>query len=112
MSEAAAPKGKDAKPANVFNKNDLTTSVMEKTGLPRAKAVAAVDAMIASAGAALQDGKEIRLAGFGVFAVSERKAGKGRDPRTGAEIDVPQSKSVRFRAGKLLREQVANTPVA
>ena len=87
------------------------TQVAERTGLPRAKAVAAVMAVIECTSGALKEGKELRLIGFGAFQVSEREAGKGRDPRTGAEIDIPQSKSVRFRAGKVLRELVADTEV-
>lgn len=95
----------------VFNRQKLIGAVTEKTGLPRAKALAAIEAVFESMSHSLKGGMEVRVPGFGAFTVSERKAGKGRDPRTGAEILVPQSKSVRFRAGKGLREQVANTPV-
>ena len=95
----------------VFNRQKLVGAVTEKTGLPRAKALAAVEAVFETMSSSLKSGKEVRVLGFGAFSVSERKAGKGRDPRTGAEIDVPQSKSVRFRAGKGLRELVAHTPV-
>jgi DNA-binding protein HU-beta len=50
---------------------------------------------------------EVRFGGFGSFAVTERKAGKGRDPRTGVEIDIPASKTVRFRASKGLRDTIS-----
>ena len=105
-SESSGPKG-----AKVFNRQELVTQVAEKTGLPKAQAVAAVLAVLDCASSALKEGKEVRFAGFGVFQVSERKAGKGRDPRSGAEIDIPESKSVRFRPGKVLRELVADTAV-
>ncbi len=95
----------------VFNRQKLVAAVTEKTGLPRAKALAAVEAVFEAMSHSLKGGLEVRVLGFGAFSVSERKAGKGRDPRTGTEIDVPQSKSVRFRAGKGLREMVAETPV-
>jgi DNA-binding protein HU-beta len=107
--DKAAEAGKSDK---VFNRQKLVAAVTEKTGLPRAKALAAVEAVFDSMSHSLKGGLEVRVLGFGAFSVSERKAGKGRDPRTGTEIDVPQSKSVRFRAGKGLREMVADTPVA
>ncbi len=100
-----------AKDASVFNRQELTAQVAEKTGLPKPKAGEAVQAVFECTSDALKSGKVVRLAGFGAFQVSERKAGKGRDPRSGAEIDVPESKSVRFRPGKVLRDMVADTEV-
>jgi DNA-binding protein HU-beta len=89
-----------------FKRHDLVAAVAEKTALPRTKAVSAVDAVFEAIEATLKSGQEVRLVGFGSFTISDRKAGKGRDPRTGAEIDIPSSKSVRFRAGKSLKEAV------
>jgi DNA-binding protein HU-beta len=94
-----------------LNRQAMLAAVAEKTGLPRGKALNALDAVFEVITNSLKNGQEVRVLGFGAFAVSERKAGKGRDPRTGAEIDVPASKSVRFRAGKALREQVADAPI-
>ncbi len=101
----------DEKNDKVFNRQKLLAAVTEKTGLPRGKAMAALDAVFDALSQSLKDGKEVRMLNFGSFVVSERKAGKGRDPRTGAEIDVPESKSVRFRPSKALREVVADTLV-
>lgn len=111
MSELTAststPKGeKETKKENVFKRPELIAKVAEKTGLPRGKANSAVEAVFDVIAHRLKEGNEVRLVGFGSFNVSERKAGKGRDPRTGVEIDIPESKSVRFRAGKSLREAV------
>ncbi len=97
--------------SKIFNRQALVAAVAEKTGLPRAKALTAVEAVFESISVSLKEGHEVRVLGFGAFAVSERKAGKGRDPRSGAEIDIAASKSVRFRAGKALRGLVADTPV-
>ena len=97
------PKAKD----RFFKRQELAAAVVEKTGLPKPKATAAVDAMFEVITDKLKAGQEVRLVGFGAFVPTERKAGKGRDPRTGAEIDIPQSKSVRFRAGKALRDAVS-----
>jgi DNA-binding protein HU-beta len=93
-----------------FRRQELAASVMEKTGLPRQKAMAAVDAVFEVITDRLKDAQEVRLVGFGAFMLTERKAGKGRDPRTGAEIDIPEGRSVRFRPGKVLREAIALKP--
>ena len=99
-------------PDNVVNRQKLLVAVTEKTGLPRSKAMAAMDAVFESVGHSLKEGNEVRVLNFGSFVVSERKAGKGRDPRTGVEINVPESKSVRFRPSKALREILAGGAVA
>jgi DNA-binding protein HU-beta len=113
MDDVATDAAHDAESASskIFNRQALVTAVAEKTGLPRAKALNAVEAVFDSISVSLKAGHEVRVLGFGAFAVSERKAGKGRDPRSGAEIDIAASKSVRFRAGKALRGLVADTPV-
>jgi DNA-binding protein HU-beta len=90
-----------------FKRAELAAAVAERTGLPRVKATLAVEAVFDTIGEQLSHGQEVRLVGFGAFVVADRKAAKGRDPRTGVEIDIPEGKSVRFRPGKGLRDQVA-----
>ena len=53
---------------------------------------------------ALKSGDEVRITGFGVFVVSSRAGGKGRNPQTGEEIVIKASKAPRFRAGKPLKD--------
>ena len=96
--------------ANIYNRHLLAADVAGKTGLPRDKALAAVDAVFESAGHALRDGKEVRIPGFGTFLSGERPAGKSVDPETGTETDTPESRFVRFRAGKMLRDSLGGTP--
>jgi DNA-binding protein HU-beta len=95
-----------------FRRQDLLAALSEKTGLTRPKALAAMDAMLETITEILKEGQEVRLVGFGAFVPTERKAGKGRDPRTGVEIDIPESKSVRFKPGKSLRDAVAGKAAA
>ena len=83
-------------------KQDLIQRVMERTGLPRTKAEAAVDAIFESMKASLVSGDRIELRGFGVFTVKPRKTGIGRNPRTGAEVSIAPGKAVRFKPGKEL----------
>ncbi len=93
--------------ASVYKRQELAGALVEKTGLPRAKAVAAVDAVLETITEKLKGAQEVRLVGFGAFVLSKRKAGKGRDPRTGSEIDIAEATSVRFRPSKTLREAVS-----
>jgi len=112
MDVAVARRGKSAmKNDKMFKRQDLVAAVSQKTGLPKNKAMEVVEAVFDTISDTLKSGQEIRLIGFGNFAVTERKAGKGRDPRTGEEIDIAESKSVRFKAGKTLRSSVADTAV-
>ena len=69
-----------------MNKQDLITAVAEAADLPKAKAGDVVDAVFEAIQKSLKKKQEVRLVGFGTFSTSKRKAGKGRNPRTGEEI--------------------------
>ena len=84
-------------------KQDLIQRVVERTGLVRTKAEAAVDAIFESMKQSLVEGDRIELRGFGVFTVKPRKTGVGRNPRTGAEVTITPGKAVRFKPGKELQ---------
>jgi len=88
------------------NKNDLVTSVASRTSLSKADAARAIDATLASVTSSLRGGSEVRLVGFGTFSVSNRKASRGRNPRTGAVIQIPACRVPKFRAGKALKAAV------
>jgi DNA-binding protein HU-beta len=64
----------------------------------------AVDGVFEVVTEALKAGDEVRITGFGVFVVSSRAGGKGRNPQTGEEIVIKASKAPRFRAGKPLKD--------
>lgn len=83
-------------------KQDIIHQVIERTGLQRNKAEAAVDTVFETLKRALADGQRIELRGFGVFNVRPRKTGIGRNPRTGAEVSIAPGKAVRFKPGKEL----------
>jgi len=88
------------------NKNDLIGEVAEKVGLTKAQAGEAVDAVFDAIVAALKKGDEVRLVGFGTFAVSKRKASIGRNPATGAEIKIPASNQAKFKPGKGFKDAI------
>jgi nucleoid DNA-binding protein len=83
-------------------KQDIVHNVVERTGLPRTKAEAAVDTVFEGLKQALAAGERIELRGFGVFSVRARKTGIGRNPRTGTEVNIAPGKAVRFKPGKEL----------
>lgn len=85
---------------------DLIAAVAEETELSRTKAAEAVDAVFGAIEKALKAQQEVRLVGFGTFATAQRKAGTGRNPRTGEEMEIPASTTVRFKAGKGLKDAV------
>lgn len=88
------------------NKNDLIGVVAEKAGLTKAQAGEAVDAVFEAITSSLKSGDEVRLVGFGTFAVSKRKATVGRNPATGAEIKIPASNQAKFKPGKGLKDAI------
>lgn len=89
-----------------MNKQDLIDVVAETGELPKAKAGEVLGAVFDAIESALMKSEEVRLVGFGTFSTSQRKAGKGRNPRTGEEIAIPASTTVRFKAGKGLKDSV------
>ena len=89
-----------------MNKAELVNAVIEKTGLSKKDATAAVDAVFGSIEETLASGGKVTLIGFGVFEVRERAARKGRNPQSGAEIEIPASKVPAFKAGRGLKDAV------
>ena len=89
-----------------MNKMDLIAAVADHTELSRNKASEVVDAVFGAIEGALKNKEEVRLVGFGTFQTAERKAGTGRNPRTGEEMAIPASITVRFKAGKGLKGAV------
>ena len=87
-----------------MNKQDLIAAVAEASGLTKADASKAVEGVFDAITGALKKGDEVRLVGFGTFAVSKRKASTGRNPRTGAPMQIKASSQPKFKAGKGLKD--------
>jgi len=88
------------------NKNDLVAAVAESAGLSKADAAKAVDGVLDSITGQLKSGGDVRIVGFGNFSVSRRQASTGRNPQTGATIQIPASNQPKFKAGKALKDAV------
>ncbi|MGH9491072.1 MAG: HU family DNA-binding protein [Terriglobales bacterium] len=84
-------------------KLDIIQEVVQRTGLPKTTAEAAVEAVFGGMKQALERGDRIELRGFGVFNVRPRKTGIGRNPRTGAQVSIAPGKAIRFKPGKDLQ---------
>lgn len=88
-----------------MNKGDLISEV-SKVLKSKKNAQEAVDCVLSTIATALGKGDAVSLIGFGTFKVSERKARKGRNPQTGAEIYIAASKVPKFTASKALKDAV------
>lgn len=89
-----------------MNKKELIDSVAEEADLTKESAAAAVDALLDSITSTLKKGDSVRIAGFGNFEVTRRKASTGRNPRTGEPVKIPASNVPKFKAGKGLKDAV------
>jgi len=89
-----------------MRKSDLVSMVADKVELDRKIADKAVTALFESIQEALVAGDKVQLMGFGTFEIKERAAHQGRNPSTGAVIDIAASRSPVFKAGKTLRDAV------
>lgn len=92
-----------------MNKNELINAVAEKAALSKKDAEAAVTAALDAVAAALAEGDEVRLVGFGTFEVKKREARIGRNPKTKEEIQIPATKVPAFKPGKALKEAIAQS---
>lgn len=89
-----------------MNKQDLIDFVSDKTGLTKIDSNKSIDAVFEGIVSGLKADKEAKFVGFGSFAVQARAARKGRNPRTGVEIEIAASNGVSFKAGKEFRAAI------
>ena len=87
-----------------MNKSELIDQVADAADLSRAAASRAVDAALDAIIEALKQSEPVSLVGFGTFQVRERAARKGRNPQTGASIDIAASRAAAFKPGKALKD--------
>ena len=90
-----------------MNKTELIAAVAEKADLSKKDAEAAITATVDAIAEALTQGEKVQLVGFGTFEVKTRAARVGRNPRTGEEIPISEAKLPVFKAGKALKDAVA-----
>lgn len=89
-----------------MTKADLINIMADEASITKAAAEKALSAFTDGVKNAMRKGEDVTLIGFGTYTVVERKARTGRNPQTGAELKIPAKKSIKFKAGKGLREAV------
>ncbi len=89
-----------------MNKTQLVEHIAQQADITKAQADAALKGIMQSITETLARGDEVSLLGFGTFKVTERAARKGRNPKTGEEIQIAASKSPSFKAGKALKDSL------
>jgi len=89
-----------------MNKTDLANSMAENAGITKSAAKKALDGLLIDIESALQKGNRVSLVGFGSWFVTRRKAREGRNPQTGAKLQIKAKNVVRFKAGSDLGNAV------
>jgi DNA-binding protein HU-beta len=89
-----------------MNKGDLINHVAEASGISKAQAGDAVNAVFSGIEKTIKGGDKATLIGFGTFSVTHRNARTGRNPQTGAEIQIAARNVVKFKPGKALSDSV------
>lgn len=89
-----------------MNKTQLVAEIAEKSELTKVQAKSALEQILSSITDSLKDGEPVQLIGFGTFKVNHRAARTGRNPQTGADIEIKAANVPAFVAGKALKETV------
>ena len=89
-----------------MNKQELIEAIANEVEVTKATAAGCLDAFINTVTKVLKKKGEVRLVGFGTFAIKERAARTGRNPQTGQPIQISAAKVPSFKAGKALKDAV------
>ena len=89
-----------------MTKDEMIALISEQAGISKKQATDAMQTFMGTVTKQLKDGEKVSFSGFGTFSVSSRKARIGRNPQTGAQIDIPATKVPVFKAGKHLKEAI------
>jgi DNA-binding protein HU-beta len=88
------------------NKSELVDAIADGADISKASAGRALDSAIDAITATLKNGDQVSLVGFGTYSVKHRAARAGRNPQTGAEIQISAANVPSFKAGKALKDAV------
>ena len=91
-----------------MNKQDFINALAQQEGIEKKQAAASTDAVLKALTDALVAGEKVQFVGFGAFEVRQRAEKKARNPQTGEEVISPAAKVPVFKAGKALKDAVAN----
>jgi DNA-binding protein HU-beta len=88
------------------SKSDIADAVAQKAGMPKSRAENVVSMVFDTIQDSLKQGERVSIVSFGTFEVRTNKGRMGRNPKTGETIYIPEKRSVKFKAGKGLKETV------
>jgi DNA-binding protein HU-beta len=86
------------------NKTEIIEHIASSADISKAAAARSLEAIVAAIKVSMRKGDPVTLVGFGTFYVSKRAAREGRNPRTGAAINIKEANVPKFRAGKALKD--------
>ncbi len=89
-----------------MNKSDLIEQIAQAAEISKSAAERAVDALVVAVKTSLKKDEMVTLVGFGTFYAGKRSARVGRNPRTGAEVQIAAARLPKFRAGKALKDAI------
>lgn len=89
-----------------MTKEEMVAKIAGEVGISKAKAAKALAVCLNGVTNALRRGDKVTFVGFGTFMVAHRASRKGRNPRTGAVINIPAARVPRFRPGSKLKSAV------
>lgn len=89
-----------------MTKDEVIAKMAESSGITKKQATEALETFMGTVTTRLKQGEKVSFSGFGTFSVSDRKARIGRNPQTGAQINIPATKVPVFKAGKHFKEAI------
>ena len=88
---------------------DLAETVNRKMGLSRAESLDLVEQILATMCAAMADGENVKISGFGSFILRDKRERIGRNPKTGVEVPITPRRVMTFRASQKLKDRIAKS---
>lgn len=89
-----------------MNKKEVITRMAKDSGITALQAAKAFSSMMEGIKSSLKNGQKVTFSGFGSFEIKERRARKGRNPKTGAEVAIPPRKRVKFNPSKSFKNSL------
>jgi DNA-binding protein HU-beta len=89
-----------------MKKAELVSKLADQTGVSKAKVDEVLGALVSVIGEEVAAGGDVALTGLGSFSLSERPARRGRNPRTGEEIEIGPSRSLKFKPSKTIKDKL------
>lgn len=86
---------------------DLADTINRKLGFSRAESLDLVEAILRLMCAAMSDGENVKISGFGSFVLRDKRERVGRNPKTGVEVPITPRRVMTFRASQIMRDRIA-----